>query len=197
MLDIFDQLRDLRLTPNGQYLLGTIPRSVLFKANRDFEKIQRYIPCYKVNALYAIALRFCELQKTYPDWALAGNFDINKSISLNEEKFSMRLVLKIEGHLEKNNKDLRGLKEKLLHMQPDGNVLDPLQTFKDSLKTPNLNLKGLKYLSKCFTRPDVVHEINLYIQRAEEAITANIKAEARGDLKNQQNISCINIESVL
>jgi len=198
MLDIFDQLRFFRLTPNGRQLLKTIPKSILFKANRDFEKIQRYIPCNKVNTLYAIALRFCELQKKYPDWSLADNFDINAFVSSANEKFSMRLVLKIEEHLERNKKDLAGLKDKLLYLQPDGSMRDPLQTFKEALKSPNLNIKGLKYLSVCFiNRPDITHQINFYIQRAEETMAANIKSESQKNFEEQQNISCIGVESVL
>lgn len=199
MIKIFDQLQKFSLTGNGVELLKTIPKSTLFKAKKDFDKIERYIPCYKVNTYYAICLRFCELQKQYPDWSLGQNFDINEPISKKDEKFSMKLVLKIEEHLEHKTKDFVGLKEKLLHLNPDGTLPDPLIALRKALKTGRINLKGLTFLRNSFltSQPKLIHEINKYIYLKEQGMINNIKHEIENNSENNENISCINIETVL
>jgi len=199
MIKIFDQLAKLKLTENGKELLRTIPRSTLFKAKRDFDKIERYIPCYELNTYYAICLRFCELQKCYPDWNLGRKFDINKPVTKKNEKFSMKLVIKIEEHLETKTKDLIGLKEKLLHLNPDGTIPDPLATLRQALKSKRINLKGLTFLQSCFmtSQPKLVHEINRYIYLTEQEMIENIKDEVDNEIEINKNISCINIETVL
>lgn len=199
MVDVFEQLKFLRLTQNGKDILSTIPRSILFKAKQDYERIERYILRHHVNTYYAICLRFCDAQKTYPDWNLAGNFDINQPISKTQELFSMRLALKIEEHLENDTKDFTNLRDKLLHLNPDGTEPDPMEPLRDAIKSGQVDLKGLKFLQSCYspTKPDLIHEINKFIAIEEEKIISAIKEEAlTGDIKDQQNI-CISVETVL
>ena len=199
MINIFDQLKSFNLTENGKELLNTIPKSILFKAKKDFNRIYRFIPQYTVNSYYAICLRFCEIQKSYPDWSLASTFDINQPISSKNEKFCMRLVLKIEGHFEDNVKDLQGLKDKLANLNSDGSVPDQLLALKKAISSGRINLNGLKFLRGSFinTKPKIVHEINKYIYNIENAMIDDIKRESNGEFRNQENITCISVETVL
>lgn len=202
MINIFDQLRDFRFTENGRQLLRTIPKSILFKAKKDFDNIRQYVPCYQANTYYAICLRFCEIQKCYPDWSLAGEFDINQPITIKKEKFSMRLVLRIERHLEKNPQKLHDLREKLLFLNPDGSSPNPMEPLTLAIMTGGVNIKGLKFLRGCFAtkKPKLVHEINKYIYKVEQEMIDNIKSETddqSSPTTEQKNISCINVESVL